>query len=255
MSIINFPRTYPLNEEYESIKQRLFQVLGECSKDIINFNDSGKNVTFISERLIPVCSLDRPRVLLLFSNPHPQSIRQGMFLSPSVKGQKSLFWSTMKEAGLLTIENENLTAKQLADICLNSDYNGPFEFIFYCYYAFPTAYPEDICKIFGKNYFNQIIEPEAINEFRKTVLETSAEAVVTFNKGIFNLVSENKIENYINRLREGELIQSMIQKIDKNVPIFLTYPTGWRYHKEYSHLRKASLELIKKAIYTISTNN
>ena len=77
----------------------------------------------------------------------------------------------------------------------------------------------------------KFIEPEAIDEFRKTIQETSVEAVVTFNKGIFNLVSKDRIERYIERLMEGELIQSQIKGIDRNIPIFLTFPTGWRYHK------------------------
>ena len=101
---------------------------------------------------------------------------------------------------------------------------GPFELIFYCYYAFPTDYPEDIRKIFGRKYFSQFIEPEAMDEFRKTIQETSAEAVVTFNKGIFNLVSKDQIERYIERLMEGELIQSQIKGIDRNVPIFFDFP-------------------------------
>ena len=78
--------------------------------------------------------------------------------------------------------------------------------------------------------------------------KSSVEAVVTFNKGIFNLVSKDRIERYVKRLKDGELIQSQINGIDRNVPIFLTFPTGWRYHKEYKKFRKDSLELIRPAI-------
>ena len=74
------------------------------------------------------------------------------------------------------------------------------------------------------------------------------DVVVTFNKGIFNLVSKDQIERYIERLVEGELIQSQIKGIDRYVPIFLTFPTGWRYRKQYREFRKASLDTIKTAI-------
>ena len=124
----------------------------------------------------------------------------------------------------------------------------PFEFIFYCYYAYPTDYPEHIKKIFGKEYFSQFIEPEAIDEFKKAIQETSVEAVVTFNKGIFNLVSKDQIECYIKHLMEGELIRSQIKGIDGDVPIFLTFPTGWRYRKGYRRFRKESLDTIRTAI-------
>jgi len=74
------------------------------------------------------------------------------------------------------------------------------------------------------------------------------DAVVTFNKGIFNLVSKDQIERYIERLIDGELIQSQIKDIDRTIPIFLTFPTGWRYRKDYRKFRKASLDTIKTAI-------
>ena len=148
----------------------------------------------------------------------------------------------------MTIAKRNRDPKHLVDICLEAKYPGPFELIFYCYYAFPTDYPEDIGRIFGKEYFRQVIEPEAIDEFKKTIQETSVDAVVTFNKGIFNLVSKDRIERYVKRLMKGEIIQSQINGIDRSIPIFLTFPTGWRYHKEYRKFREASLEKIRTAI-------
>jgi hypothetical protein len=186
--------------------------------------------------------------MLLFSNPHPHSVHQGMFLSPNTKGRENLFWSVMGDAGWLSIAEGNCNPKQLADICVKAKYRGPFELIFYCYYAFPTDFPEDIRRIFGSEHFSQFIEPESIDEFRKTIQETSVEAAVTFNKGIFNLVSKDQIERYVERLVEGELIQSQIKGIDRYVPIFLTFPTGWRYRRQYRQFRKASLDTIKTAI-------
>lgn len=250
MPRIIFQRRYPLSEAYASIKERARQLLDKYRKypDLIKFNCLDRSVTFSTERLIPTVSPNRPRVMLLFSNPHPYSVHQGMFLSPNTKGRESLFWPTMRSADWLLIEEENPNPKQLADICLKAKYEGPFELIFYCYYAFPTDYPEDIRKIFGKEYFQQKIEPEAIDEFRKTIQETPVEAVVTFNKEIFNLVSKDQIERYVECLKEGELIQSKIKGIDRTVPIFLTFPTGWRFHVQYKRLRKVSLDTIRTAI-------
>ena len=239
-----------MSDAYESIKERATQILDKYRRypDLIAFNDSERSITFFTERLVPTASTNRPRVMLLFSNPHPYSIHQGMFLSPNTKGQENLFWSVMEDAGWLSITQQDRNPKHLADICLKANYVGPFELIFYCYYAFPTDFPEDIMRIFGRTYFSQFIEPEAIDEFRKTIQETSVEAVVTFNKGIFNLASKDPIEHCIERLVEGELIQSQIKGIDRRVPIFLTFPTGWRYRKQYRQFRKASLDTIRVAI-------
>ena len=221
--------------------------------DLITFNDLDQCVTFTTERLIPAIRTNRPRVMLLFSNPHPHSIHQGMFLSPNTRGRENLFWPVMEDASWLPIVKGNRNPKQLADICLNVKYRGPFELIFYCYYAFPTDYPEDIQKIFGKEYFRQIIEPEAMDEFRKIIQETPVEEVVTFNKGIFKLVSKDPIDRCLDRLIEGELIQSQIKSAERCVPVFLTFPTGWRYRKDYRQLRKVSLDIIRTAIYGGST--
>jgi hypothetical protein len=250
LSSINFQRIYPLSEAYASIKERanLFLDKYRGYPDLITFNDPDRSVTFSTERLIPNASTNRPRVMLLFSNPHPYSVHQGMFLSPNTKGRENLFWPTMEDAGWLPIPKGNRNPKQLADICLKAGYLGPFEFIFYCYYAFPTDYPEHIRRIFGKEFFRQVIEPEAIDEFKKTIQETSVDAVVTFNKGIFNLVSKGKIGRYIKRLIKGELIQSQIKGIDRHVPIFLTFPTGFIFHVNFKQLRKASLDTIRTAI-------
>ncbi len=250
MSSINFQRTYLLSEAYECIKERAFHMLEKYWEypNLINFNDLERSVTFTTERLIPTASMNRPRVMLLFSNPHPHSVHQGMFLSRNTKGRENLFWPVMRDASWLSTAERNISSKQLAEICVEVKYRGPFELIFYCYYAFPTDFPEDIKKIFGREYFNQFIEPESNDEFRKTIQDTSVDVVVTFNKGIFNLVSNDQVERYIERLKEDELIQSQIKGIDRFVPIFLTFPTGWRYHKKYREFRKASLDRIRTAI-------
>jgi hypothetical protein len=247
---INFKRTYHLGEAFVYIKERASQELRRYLEypDLITFNNFNRSVTFTSERLIPAVSTNRPRVMLLFSNPHPCSIHQGMFLSPNTIGRENLFWPVMEDAGWLPIPKENRHPKQLADICLQAKYEGPFEFIFYCYYAFPTNDPKDLRKIFGKEYFKQVIELQARDEFRRTIQEASVEAVVTFNGEIFNLVSNAPIELCLERLKEGDLIQSQIQGIDRYIPVFLTFPTGWRYHKQYRQFRKASLDTIRTAI-------
>ncbi len=253
MSSINFQRTYQLGDAYESIKECAFHILEKYwgYPNLIIFDDVERSVTFSSERLIPTEVTNRPRVMLLFSNPHPHSVHQGMFLSPNTIGRESLFWPVMKDAGWLSIMEENPNPEQIADICFNARYQGPFELVFYCYYAFPTDDPKDIRKIFGKEYFRQFIEPETKAEFRETVQDTSVEAVVTFNKGIFNLVAEDHVERYVERLSDGELIRSQVKDIDQFIPIFLTYPTGWRYRKQYRALRRASLERIKAAIISV----
>jgi hypothetical protein len=252
---INFVRSYSLGEEYESIKDHAKEreFLEKCLKkdsdysDVIAFDDADRSVRFTTEQLIPTRSTDRPHVMLLFSNPHPDSIKQGMFLSASAKGQESTFWPTMRDAGWFELPEPKPGPEVLREFFLHVKYHSPFELSFYCYYAFPTRYPDHIRKIFGEVFFNKI-ETEAKAEFKKTVQQTGVEAIVTFNKGIFNNVAREKISKYIARLKNGEIVRGHVGDMDRDIPIFLTYPTGWRYHREYKYLRTSNLEKIREAI-------
>ena len=248
---INFQRNYQLQESYEFIKDNAIKKLAKYFDypDLFMFNDVEKRIIFSTEQLIPTVPRHRPRVMLLFSNPHPLSVHRGMFLSPNSIGRENLFWPVMEAAGWLPIPIEDRTQPQkLADICLNLKYAGPFELIFYCYYAFPTDYPEDIKRIFGKDFFQQTIEPESKEEFRDTIQEKSVDAVVTFNKSIFNLVSSDPIGTYIKRLIKGEILQGQVEGIEQQVPIFLTFPTGFIYHKDFMQLRMDNLAAIRKIL-------
>jgi len=256
MRSVNFYRTYQLNDIYVQVKVQTESILGKYLDylDLYGFNEEKRTLSFKSERLIPTQYTNRPRVMLLFSNPHPHSVHQGMLLSPNTRGKENPFWETMRNAGWIRFTKQTNNPLEIANLCFNSDYEGPFDFVFYPYYAFPTNYPNEIKKIFGKEYFNKIIESEAMKEFKKTIQDTEIKAVVAFNKDVFNLVSEKTVDKYINLLINGELVESRVTVIKKEIPTFLTFPTGWRYHKEIKQLRKKSLDLVRSSIkYVINS--
>ncbi len=250
LSPIHFQTTYPLSHQYDAIKSRVSEILGRFLADssIYNFNDHDKSLTFTSERLILEKGSGRQRILLLFSNPHPHSLQWGMFLSPSITGRQNLFWKGMLDAGWFKLPEINPSAERMAEIFLNLDYESPFEVLFYCYYSFSTRYPEDLVKLFGKEYFNKVIEPEAREGFERIIQEETPEVVVTFNKGVYNLVSAEPIGKYIDRLKAGEVIRRKIKDVDNDGPIFLTYPTGWRYDLNHQEYRRKNLEKVKDLV-------
>ena len=253
MSSIHFQTTYPLSHQYDAIKSRAPKILGKFLADaaVYRFIDQDKTLTFTSERLIPEKGSGKQRVLLLFSNPHPHSIQQGMFLSTSVNGRLSLFWQGMEDSGWFRLPKTNPGPERLAEIFLNIEYESQFEFLFYCYYSFPTRYPEHIVKLFGKEFFKEVIDPEAREGFVKIIQEEKPEVVVTFNKSVFNLVSTEPVDKYIERLKAGEVVQSMISDVERDIPIYLTYPTGWRYDKDYREYRRKSLEKIRELVLRV----
>lgn len=250
MADINFKRSYELGENFESARKSAYRLLAEYldDLDLLKFDSGSRTVTFTTERLIPERRTGRPRLMLLFSNPHPCSIQQGMFLSPDKNDRKSVFWPVMEEAGFFTLPEGGKDAQFLCETFVSADYEGPFDYIFYCYYPFPTNSPEDLAKIFGKRFFSEMIEPDSQAEFKEVLEEEKAGTVVAFNKTVYNLAARDRIDRYLERLIGGELIKSRVKWLEREVPIYLTFPTGWRHHRDYRSLRKQSLERISRDI-------
>ena len=53
----------------------------------------------------------------------------------------------MRKAGWFSVPESERDPKHLRDYFLQVKYDRPFAFSFYCYYAFPTGYPDHIRKI------------------------------------------------------------------------------------------------------------
>ena len=154
----------------------------------------------------------------------------------------------MQDAGWFKLPEVSAIPSRLAEIFLNLEYESPFELLFYCYYSFPTRYPDHLPKLFGKDFFIIVIEPEAKQAFSKIIQNEKPAALVTFNKLIFNLVSTEPVGKYIARLKQGKVIQNVLHGTEEEIPIFLTYPTGWRYDSDFREYRRKSLERIKDLV-------
>ena len=151
----------------------------------------------------------------------------------------------MEEAGWFELPRRERSPEVLRKLFLSVSYRGPFELLFCCYYAFPTVMPEQIKKIFGKEFFERHIQEEARTEFAERVRETGIEGIVTFNKSIFNLITGLKLERCIQELKNGGIVKGSVKADTRGIPLFLTYPTGWRYHQDFKELRVRSLQEIK----------
>ena len=68
------------NYEYQSVKRKLEndQNFAVVRKLIKTFDDNGKTITYLTEEITPdYDGDDRTKVLLLFKNPHPDSVAAG----------------------------------------------------------------------------------------------------------------------------------------------------------------------------------
>ena len=219
---IHFKETYELGRNYRKVKNRARISLKEFFyyKDLFSWDDHKKKITFTSERLIPRHPRGKPRVMLLFSNPHPRSVHMGMFHSYKFP---NAFWSKLQEAKWFTLPTEDPKVDQLREMFLQVAYDSPFEYILYCYYAFPTQYPKQLPKIFCK-FFYEKIQPEAKRQINDILTKEQIYAIVTFNGQIFRLMTGENVVGYTKVLTSGKILR---KETEKKIPIYLTFPTGW----------------------------
>src|SRR5438309_1581991 len=84
---------------------------------VFQLDDAERSVTFQDECLLPIDDRGRPRILLLFSNAHPQSIKNGMF--HTAESGVAELWNDLRAAGLFTVDGDTLTSPDaLREWCL-----------------------------------------------------------------------------------------------------------------------------------------
>ncbi len=251
-SEINTVHSARLGDKYEHVKAYLSKRRPEGRRSykeyigpVYKLTDKDRSVTFQSECLLPRNDRGLPRVLLLFSNPHPGSIQKGMFHSPDRRIAN--LWTDLCEVGVFSAEDALLRSpKKLRTHCLNVTYKGPFALGFACYWLFPTFHPDHLWKLFGRG-----MEPPGLEDPRRRLDRLLAKwrpsAIISFNGKVFEALTGEGTRGYTKRLGR-RLLQKKYRTLHKEYPLFQTYPTGWRYRKGAPELRRASLRRIAKAI-------
>ncbi len=243
-STINTVHTARLGKRYGRVARYLRKHYPD-GRRVYNLTKTAQSITFQSECLIPRKDRGRPRVLLLFSNPHPGSIQKGMF--HSAERRVANLWADLRGAGLFSSEDALLKSPDaLRGHCLNVQYDGPFTFGFACYWFFPTSYPRDLKSLFGKT-----MEPPGLEDpnvrLNRLLAKWKPKAIISFNGKVFEALTGEGTRGYTKRLGR-RLLQKKYRTLHKEYPIFQTYPTGWRYRKGAPELRRASLRRIANAI-------
>ncbi len=104
---------------------------------------------FLTESIQPkISSRERPRVMLLFSNPHPESVKKGLFMSEK---RSRGFWDILCCSKHLDINHDFHWDKDSIDetvsLLFSGNYEGPLLF-FECLYPIPSSSPKDLRKLF-----------------------------------------------------------------------------------------------------------
>lgn len=192
------------NYEYQSVKRNLESDPGFSSVRnlILSFDDANKTITYLTEEITPDCEGDdRTKVLLLFKNPHPDSVAAGLFLSES---HSQVFWNRLFEVdynrSLLPLLNGSDWIGNVANALLSGKYDSPFLFYFRCLYPFPTKQFADLQKLFAGapvTYKREMLDKSLI-ELTAYVQRHGIKHIIVFFKDALTLLGCRPLPTSIN---------------------------------------------------------
>jgi hypothetical protein len=243
LSIIH-EETVIIERDYDQVKTVIQEKLSDWS-DLYMFDDVNHKIRYKTEGpLIPDDNSKTP-ILILLSNPHPHSVKQGMFLSPNRMGKANPFWDTLRDTGFF-----NYYGKIDATGMIKNRYQSPFRFFMAVLFPFPTEDPTHLIDFFGKREYEKMVETskEAI---KKIIVDHKIMNIVCFGKTQYDIIKRSRFatSNYISILKEDAIIQDKIW-FSENISVYLTYPTGWRFVKNHKIFKKDNLIKIFNFITT-----
>lgn len=226
-----------IDRDYYNVKSNIQAKLGEWS-DLFRCDDSNHQIHYKTEGpLIPEDNSKIP-VLILLSNPHPHSIKQGMFLSPNRSGKENPFWETMRDSGYFQY-NGSIGA----ELMIRNKYLSPFRFFMAVLLPFPSEDPTHLKDIFGIYIYQKMLS-KGKNVVNTLIMDNNIKHLVCFGRLQYDLISlKGSPDNYTSILNQDKIIRDVTSFSD-GVSIYLTYPTGWRFVKDYNRLKSCNLRNI-----------
>jgi len=162
----------------------------------------GTCLRFLTESIHPrVSSPARPRVMLLFSNPHPESVSTGLFMSEKNSRQ---FWEMLCSHSQLGMSHDfRWDADGVDDtvsLLLNGDYgNDESPLLFFdCLYPIPSKSPKDLKRLFAKaDDFERYLHRPSLERITAILADHHIKVVLTFTGETFeSIVSKPGISKH-----------------------------------------------------------
>lgn len=221
------------NNEYQSVKRKLESDpdFASVRKLIQTFDDNGKTISYLSEEITPACTgNDRTEVLLLFKNPHPDSVAAGLFLS---EPHSQIFWNRLFEVdynrSLLPLLDGSDWISGVAKTLLTGKYDSPFLYYFRCLYPFPTRQFADLQKLFAGaplTYKREMLDRSLI-ELTAYVQKHSIKHIIVFFKDALTLLGGRALPTSVNAVTAAKQgIDQAITHCDEN--LFWQQNSGFR---------------------------
>lgn len=238
-----------LGQDFKTIKERI-EGRSEYAglRKLCCFDEKRMLLKYATEQIHPA-RLKYPNripILFLFSNPHPQSVANGLFLSEprSQKFWQRLFQSKYFCEGMstdLTTWNDK-TPINLGELMLNGNYHSKFLLYFHCLWPIPTNQVADLKKLFSETPLWGKIKNDGLTDLKALIKEQSIEHIVIFTGGVYHELTgdepcKGRREKVMQAVREyekkkdkhtyfGELpCNHAPAKFDKNIKVHLALDT------------------------------
>ena len=174
----------------------------------------GTHLHFLTESIQPKISPpERPRVMLLFSNPHPESVKQGLFMSEeSSRG----FWEILRCSKQLDINHDFHwdnpdSRRETVSLLLNGDYGGPLLF-FECLYLIPSNSPKDLRKLFRPRTgdFERYLHRPSLERTSAILTNNNIKIVLVFTGETFeSIVRKPDISKYSRQILRASVKKAL----------------------------------------------
>jgi hypothetical protein len=231
--------------DYDRVKYNIQEHLKEWP-ELYVFDDANNQIRYKTEGpLIPEDNGKIP-ILILLSNPHPHSVRQGMFLSPNRIGRENPFWNTLGGTGYFKHSGQITPS-----LMIENRYESPFRIFIAVVLSFPTKSPDELPEIFGNHEYRKMLIAGK-GKIEELIEKYNIRNVICFGKTQYNVIASfASPDQYTNALIRGNVIQNK-SSFSNAVSIFLTFPTGWRYAENSDRLKCKNLKQIMEIILTAS---
>lgn len=203
-----------LTDQYDFIKTRIKQldVFVDLSR-ICSFKDEEKSLTFKTEKIHPEFTGDKfTSLMFLFSNPHPLSVKAGLFLS---EPRSRSFWQRLFECNHISppekikqsINNWTITTQKiLSDCLLKGEYDSKFRFFFDCLESLPTNQYGDLKNLFqgkrGRSLRQSVLQTLGLQNLIKISQQNNIRTWIVFSVEAYRYVvgEKNIAKNAPNRI-------------------------------------------------------
>lgn len=195
MKQIIMQRSLKLGDSSPEIKR---EIGADANKRYTGLKVKKNELVYCTEGIYPDHSkhCHRIPVLFLFSNPHPESVEKGLFLS---EPHSRTFWQRLFESDFIRLPSsqqiylehwDKSTPDLIKELMIEGKYDSPFLLYFHCLYSIPTRQLADLRRLFkGEPQLWAEVKESSRKELCMLVEDEQIQHIVVFSVKVFREIT------------------------------------------------------------------